>query len=146
MIEIKCKRDIETLKEHKDIPMELIDHLCEELNTLKSWCDEDNQDTIDTFNADNYGYGYIAILEGNETEEEIKNIGLSDGLEGVIPEDAMSHIFEGDKWTRIIVIYNDSYSMSFWIKNSSLFDSYEHESTENEDNSGCSASPILDVF
>lgn len=146
MIEIKCKKDIDILKDNKNIPEELIRHISEEFVVLKSWCDEDDQDSIEEFHTDNYGYGYITILEGNETNEEIQKLGLSEGLEGIFPEDAVNYQFGADKYTRIIVIYNDSYSMSIWLKNSNLFDSFERKAEISGVTSGISDCQNIEIF
>ena len=41
-----------------------------------------------------------------------------------IPEAAVNYYWGEEKWTRVIVIYNDSYSMLLWIKNYEGYDSY----------------------
>lgn len=146
MIEIKCVNDIKALIGNKNIPAELVGHISEEFAVIKTWCDEDNQDTIETFHTDNYGYGYIVILEGNETEAEIRELGLSEGLSGVIPEDAVNYRFCADKWTRVIVVMNDSYSLSLWLKNNNMFESYEREYDSNEVNCGDSATNNFEIF
>ena len=125
MIEIKCFKDIEAIKANDSIPEELVEMINEDLVIIKKWSDEDDEVSMDDFNAEDFGYGYIVILEGNETDEDIKELGLSDGLAGVVPEAAYSYFIKGTKWTRIVVVYNDSYTMSFWLSNSSQFNDYE---------------------
>lgn len=124
MIEIKCVKDVKALSARSLVPEEIVEKIYEELAVIKKWSDEYDEVDINDYNAEDFGYGYIVVLEGNETEAEIKEIGLTEGLEGVIPEAAESFYVGKEKWTRIIVVYNDSYSMSFWLKNSNQFDDY----------------------
>lgn len=128
MWKVKCVQDIKNLSEHREVPKEVIEKVYSELLTIKAWSDEMNEVTIEDFNTDYFGYGYIVILDGSESEEEIRALGLTEGLEGVIPECAESYYFNDEKWTKIVVVYNDSYSMSFWLKNSNLFKDYEDDS------------------
>ena len=149
MIEIKCFKDIEVLKASKDIPALLVELINEDLVILKKWSDEDDEVSMEEFNTDDFGYGYIVVLEGNESEADIKNVGLTEGLEGTIPEAAYSYFINGDKWTRAIIIYNDSYSMSFWLKNSNLFSKYEvicHNSSNLGDDGVADSEKIVEPF
>ena len=124
MIKVKCVKDISDLESNKTIPDSIIAMLKEELVRVKEWCDEFDETSLEEFNADDYDFGYIAIFEGNETDQEIEAIGLSDGLEAILPEAAYNYFIDGEKWTKIIVVYNDSYSMSMWLRNTDIFDSY----------------------
>lgn len=149
MIEIKCLKDIEALKARKDIPAALVEMVNEDLAILKKWSDEDDEVSMEEFNTDDFDYGYIVVLEGNESEEDIKNVGLTGGLEGTIPEAAYSYFINGDKWTRAIIIYNDSYSMSFWLKNSNIFSKYEvicHNSSNLGDDGVADSEKIVEPF
>ena len=125
MIEICCLRDIIDAKDEKGISKELCERLKEDLAIIKDSCDEDMEYSLETFHTDYTGNGHIAILEGNESEYEIKNIGLTEGLDNTIPEAVVNYNFNGDKWTRAVVIYNDSFAMIFWLKNYDGFDSWE---------------------
>ena len=124
MIKVKCLKDILDLESNKTIPDSISAMLKEELVRVKEWCDEFDETSLEEFNADDYDFGYIAIFEGNETDQEIEAIGLSDGLEAILPEAAYNYLIDGEKWTKIIVVYNDSYSMSIWLRNTDIFDSY----------------------
>ena len=124
MIKVKCLKDILDLENNKTIPDSIIDMLKEELVRVKEWCDEFDETSLEEFHTDDYDFGYIAIFEGNETDQEIEGIGLSDGLEAILPEAAYNFFIDGEKWTKIIVVYNDSYSMSMWLRNTDIFDSY----------------------
>ena len=124
MIKVKCYKDILDLEANNTVPKRIITMLKEELVRIKSWSDEDCETTLETFHTDDYDYGYIAIFEGTETDQEIEGLGLTDGLEAILPEVAYNFFIDGEKWTKIIVIYNDSYSMSVWLKNCDIFDSY----------------------
>lgn len=137
MIKIKCLKDI--LDNKDKLPESIMTMLKEELVRVKSWSDEFNETTLEEFHTDNYDYGYIVIFEGTETDKEIEDIGLSDGLEAILPEVAYNYYIDGEKWTKIIVIYNDSYSISLWLKNSDLFDSYV---ATDEENVGYSTEPF----
>ena len=75
MIEIKCIKDIEELKAIEGIPALLVEMITEDLVILKKWSDEDDEVSMEEFNADDFDYGYIVVLEGNESAEEIKNVG-----------------------------------------------------------------------
>ena len=124
MIKVKCLKDILDLESNKTIPDSIIAMLKEELVRVKEWCDEFDETRLEEFHTDAYDFGYIAIFEGNETDQEIEGIGLSDGLEAILPEAAYNYFIDGEKWTKIIVVYNDSYSMSMWLCNTDIFDSY----------------------
>ena len=124
MIKVKCLNDILDLESNKTIPDSIIAMLKEELVRVKEWCDEFDETSLEEFHTDDYDFGYIAIFEGNETDQEIEGIGLSDGLEAILPEAAYNFFIDGEKWTKIIVVYNDSYSMSMWLRNTDIFDSY----------------------
>ena len=124
MIKVKCLKDILDLESNKTIPNSIIAMLKEELVRVKEWCDEFSEVSLEEFHTDDYDFGYIAIFEGNETDQEIEAIGLSDGLEAILPEAAYNYFIDGEKWTKIIVVYNDSYSMSVWLRNTDIFDSY----------------------
>lgn len=124
MIKVQCLQDIEALDNENRLPSLIIKYLKEELERIKSWSDEFNETTLEDFHTDDYDYGYIAIFEGNESDEEIEELGLSDGLEAILPEAAYNYYVDGEKWTKIIVVYNDSYSMSLWLRNTDIFDSY----------------------
>lgn len=124
MIEVKCYKDIIKLTMMGIVPTRIIEMLKEELSRIKSWSDEYNEVSFTEFHTDDYDYGYIALLDGNETIDQLKSIGLSQGWEGIIPEVAYNYYFDNEKWTKIIVVYNDSYSMVFYLRNSNQFDSY----------------------
>ena len=124
MIKVKCYKDILDLEANNTVPERIITMLKEELVRIKSWSDEDCETTLETFHTDDYDYGSIAIFEGTETDQEIEDLGLTDGLEAILPEVAYNFFIDGEKWTKIIVIYNDSYSMSVWLRNTDIFDSY----------------------
>ena len=134
MIKVKCLKDILDLESNKTIPDSIIAMLKEELVRVKEWCDEFDETSLEEFHTDDYDFGYIAIFEGNETDLEIEAIGLSDGLEAILPEAAYNFFIDGEKWTKIIVVYNDSYSMSMWLRNTDIFDSYVvTDDNSNED-------------
>ena len=124
MIKVKCLKDILDLESNKTIPDSIIAMLKEELVRVKEWCDEFDETSLEEFHTDDYDFGYIAIFEGNETDQEIEAIGLSDGLEAILPEAAYNYFIDGEKWTKIIVVYNDSYSMNILLRNTDIFDSY----------------------
>ena len=85
MIKVKCLKDILDLESNKTIPDSIIAMLKEELVRVKEWCDEFDETSLEEFHTDDYDFGYIAIFEGNETDKEIEAIGLSDGLEAILP-------------------------------------------------------------
>ena len=133
MIKVKCLKDILDLERNKTIPDSIITMLKEELVRVKEWCDEFDEVSLEEFHTENYDFGYIAIFEGNETDQEIEAIGLSDGLEAILPEAAYNYFIDGEKWTKIIVVYNDSYSMSIWLRNTDIFDSYVINERDSEE-------------
>lgn len=133
MIKVKCLKDILDLESKKTIPDSIITMLKEELVRVKEWCDEFSEASLEDFHTDDYDFGYIAVFEGNETDQEIEAIGLSDGLEAILPEAAYNYFIDGEKWTKIIVVYNDSYSMSIWLRNTDIFDSYVIADDDNDE-------------
>ena len=139
MIKIKCLKDILDLESKQTIPDSIITMLKEELVRVKEWCDEFDEVSLESFHTSDYGFGYIAIFEGNETDQEIEAIGLSDGLEAILPEAAYNYFIDGEKWTKIIVVYNDSYSMSIWLRNTDIFDSYVIADDDNDE-------PVEEMF
>lgn len=124
MYEVKCLDDIKQLANGFRVPNQMIALLMQDLSTIKEWEDQDHEYTLENFNTDYTNNGYIAILEGNETPLEIEQLGLTGGLDHVIPEDATIYYMEDDKWVRSIIIYNDSFSMIVYVKNYDGFDSY----------------------
>lgn len=125
MIEIRCVNDIKELEAKGLVPEELIEMLTQDLQVIKEYSDEDEEYSFEEFNTDYTGNGYIAILDGTESVEDLEDrLGLTGGLTQVIPEGAENHSYDGDKWTRIVVIYNDSYGMILWLKNYDGFDDY----------------------
>lgn len=123
MIEIRCLKDIKRIE--NQIQKELADKLLADLLVIKASCDEDGEYTLEEFNADYTGNGYIAILDGSEDNKAIEEeLGLTGGLKEVIPESAENFFIGSDKWSRVIVIYNDSLGMILWLKNYDGFDSY----------------------
>ena len=131
MIKIKCLGDIEELEKAQTCPQPLTDMLYHDLEALHEWADCDHTSTIEDFYADDYDLGYIAILNGSESVQELEDgIGLTGGYEITIPESAEIYHWGAEKWIRVIVIYNDSYSMVLWIKNYNGFDSYATEPVE----------------
>lgn len=132
MIKVKCYKDILALEANNSVPARIITMLKEELVRVKEWCDEFSETSLEEFHTDDYDFGYIAIFEGNETDQEIEAIGLSDGLEAILPEAAYNYFINGEKWTKIIVVYNDSYSMSVWLRNKDTFDIYVTNDEESD--------------
>lgn len=139
MIEIRCLKDIKRIE--NQIQKELADKLLADLLVIKESCDEDDEYTLEEFNADYTGNGYIAILDGSENDKVIEeDLGLTGGLKEVIPESAENFFIGSDKWSRVIVIYNDSFGMILWIKNYDGFDRYV------TDNKACTFSELAAPF
>ena len=131
MIKIKCLGDIEELEMEHTCPKALTDMLYKDLEALHEWADCEHSTTLEDFYADDFDFGYIAILDGTESVKELEDcIGLTGGYENTIPESAEIYHWGTEKWIRVIVIYNDSYSMVLWIKNYNGFDSYATEPVE----------------
>ena len=121
--EIKCLKDIMDL-EH-EYPKEFIDYITNDFKTIKEWADEDKEYTLESYNTDYSGNGYIVVLNGNESVEELENrIGLTGGLDKTIPEVVNIYEVKGTLWRRMIVIYNDSFANIIWIPNYDGLDSY----------------------
>ena len=85
MIEIKSVGDIKAL-EKKAVPKQIMDLITDELKAIHAWADGDKEYPFEEFNTDIFDYGYIVLLEGNESREDYIYLGLSEGLDGVIPE------------------------------------------------------------
>lgn len=125
MNKIQCIADIRELEKEHSVPKELIALLYQDMQALYYWADSDHITTLEDFHADMFDYGYIALLNGTETAQELEDgIGLTGGYENTIPETAEIHYWGSEKWARVVVIYNDSYSMVLWIRNYDGFDSY----------------------
>lgn len=125
MIEIKCLADIANAIKEKRISEEFAELLRKDLLTIKNSCDEDKEYSLETFHTDYTNNGYIAILFGNESQDDIINLGLTGGLAEIIPEAVIKHTINNIIWTRAVVIYNDSFAMILWLKNYNGFDEWE---------------------
>ena len=129
MIEIKCLADIANAKESKDISEELAEMLRKDLMVIKDYCDEDGEYSIETFHTDYFNNGHIAIVDESTTNEQILELGLTGGLQETIPEAVVNYTINSTinstKWTRAVVIFNDSFGMILWLKNFDGFDSWE---------------------
>lgn len=140
MIEIRCLNDIKKLENEKFVPDELIKMLAKDLQVIKDFSDEDKEYTLEEFNTDYTDSGYIAVLDGTESKNDLEEtLGLTGGLEEIISEAAESYSYDGTKWTRIVVIYNDSYGMILWVKNCNSFDDYE---VINKNDNDCKYEPF----
>ena len=115
MEEVKCMRDIEKLRKEGKLPYELIEKIEEDLHIVHEWCNIDEDCCFEDFDADDFGYGHIAIFDGAEEKQDYEKIGLTGGLEEITPETVEEQLIGGVKWTRLVVVYNDSYSMILWL-------------------------------
>ena len=118
MEEIKRIGDIEKLKKEGKLPNELIAKIEDDLHIVHEWSDIDEECCFEDFDADDFGYGHIAILDGTEEKQDYEKIGLTDGLEEITPETVEEQLIGGIKWSRLVVVYNDSYSMILWLPSS----------------------------
>ena len=138
MKEVKRMGDIERLRIEGKFTDELLEKIEEDLHVVHEWSDIDEECCFEDFDADDFGYGHIAILDGTEEKQDYEKIGLTDGLEEITPETVEEQLISGTKWTRLVVVYNDSYSSIIWlpseiIKNNKTVDSgvVEHEVRKN---------------
>ena len=115
MYKIKCVDDIERLRKDLVLSKELLVELEKDLHVVHEWSDMDEECDFFDFNADDFGYGYIAVLEGEDGLKEYEDIGLTGGLEEVVPETSDEYLLNSEQWTRIVVVCNDSYSMILWF-------------------------------
>ena len=118
MEEIKRIGDIERLKKEGNFPNELIEKIEDDLYIVHEWSDMDEECCFDDFDADDFGYGHIAIFDGTEEKQDCEKIGLTGGLEEITPETVEEQLIGGIKWSRLVVVYNDSYSMILWLPSS----------------------------
>ena len=112
---IKRIGDIEKLKKEGKLPDELIEKIEDDLHIIHEWSDMDEECCFEDFDADDFGYGYIAIFEGEKEKQDYEKIGLTGGLEEITPETVEEQLIGGRKWSRLVVVYNDSYSMILWL-------------------------------
>ena len=129
MKEIKRISDIEKLKKEGSFPNELIEKIEDDLHIVHEWSDMDEECCFEDFDADDFGYGHIAIFDGTEEKQDYEKIGLTGGLEEITPEIVEEQLIGGIKWSRLMVVYNDSYSMILWIpsgimKNNKTIDTF----------------------
>lgn len=125
MLKIKCVQDIYTLSKGKVLSQNLLDHIMKDLHCIHAWADYENLYDFDSYNTDMTDNGYIAVLEGTETQKELEDeIGLTGGLKQTIPEEVKIVKIDKDEWRRVLVVYNNSYAMILWIRNYNGFDSY----------------------
>lgn len=115
MHKIKSMNDIECLRNNSALPEKLLEELENDLHVVHEWSDMDEGCEFLNFNADDFGYGYIAVLEATDGPKEFEDIGLTDGLKEVVPETSEEYLLNGEQWTRQVVVYNDSFSMILWM-------------------------------
>ena len=115
MKEIKRIGDIEKLKKEGKLPNELIEKIEDDLHIVHEWSDIDEECCFEDFDADDFGYGHIAIFDGTEDKQDYEKIGLTGGLEEITPETVEERLIGGIKWRRLVAVYNDSYSMILWL-------------------------------
>ena len=118
MEEIKRIGDIERLKKEGNFLNELIEKIEDDLHIVHEWSDMDEECCFEDFDADDFGYGHIAIFDGTEEKQDYEKIGLTGGLEEITPETVEEQLIGGIKWSRLVVVYNDSYSMILWLPSS----------------------------
>lgn len=118
MKEVKRMGDIERLRIEGKFTDELLEKIEEDLHVVHEWSDIDEECCFEDFDADDFGYGHIAILDGTEEKQDYEKIGLTDGLEEITPETVEEQLIGGIKWSRLVVVYNDSYSMILWLPSS----------------------------
>lgn len=112
MLFVKCYRDLEELSQGGQLYALFVQQLEEDLRVIHEWADEDQEYSFSDFHTDVLQCGYIAILE---CAEELEALGVSGGLDGLVPETEEWYSFGQEEWVRLVVIYNDSYSMIFWM-------------------------------
>ena len=125
MIEIRCLKDIADALESKGISEELAKLLRKDLMVIKDYCDEDAEYSIETFHTDYFKNGHIAIVDEATSSEQILELGLTGGLSETIPEAVVNYTINSTKWTRAVVIFNDSFGIILWLKNFNCFDGWE---------------------
>ena len=118
MKEVKRIGDIEKLRKEGKFPEDLIEKIEEDLHIVHEWSDIDEECCFEDFDADDFGYGHIAIFDGAEEKQDYEKIGLTGGLEEITPETVEERLIGGIKWSRLVVVYNDSYSMILWLPSS----------------------------
>lgn len=125
MLKIKNLQQIKMLTLQSNLPEELLKYLSQDLYSIYLWTNYDKIIDFESFHTDLANNGYVAILDGDESREELETeIGLTGGFQQTIPEEVKIHYFEGSKWRRVLVIYNNSYAMILWINRYDGFDSY----------------------
>jgi len=117
MEEVKCICNIVKLRKEGKLPDELIEKIEEDLHIVHEWSDIEEDCCFEDFNADDFGYGHIAIFDGTEEKLDYEKIGITSGLEEITPETVEEWLIKDVKWSRLVVVYNDSYSMILWLPN-----------------------------
>lgn len=115
MYQIRCLNDITHL--HKRFSEDFIKTITDDFYLLKKWVDVDDEYTYDNFYSETTMTGAIVILDGTESLSELQGIGLTGGWNGVVPEDIKRFTFDGRLWYRIVVVYTDSCTVTFYVKN-----------------------------
>lgn len=130
MIKIQTLQEIKKLTLLSSLPDELPKYLYQDLYSIYLWTNCDKTIAFEDFHTDLADNGYVAILDGSESREELETeIGLTGGFQETIPEEVQIHSFDGSKWRRVLVIYNNSYAMVLWINHYDGFDSYADVAT-----------------
>jgi len=120
MVEIKCLSDIQQV--WSSVPDTMVSCIESDLQAIKDWTDEDKICTLDNFYATDFGSGYIVLLDGTESREQLASIGLLDGYEDLVPEVVDVVRFGNVLWVRFEVVYTENDAMIFWIKKESIKD------------------------
>ncbi len=121
MHKIKCIDDIESLRKDLVLSKELLEELEKDLHVVHEWSDMDEECDFLDFNADDFGYGYIAVFKAGDGPKEFEEIGLTNGLKEVVPETLDEYLFDSEQWTRQVIVYNDSFSMILWFNKLKIY-------------------------
>ena len=115
MLFVKCYRDLEELYKGGQLNALFVQRLEEDLRVIHEWADEDQEYSLSDFHTDALQCGYIAVLECVEDVDVLEGLGVSGGMDALVPETEEWYQFDQTEWVRLVVIYNDSYSMIFWM-------------------------------
>lgn len=131
MFIIERKQDLEVLKSSNIINNEYMEEIENQFKILFEQIKDEEEISLDEFSLQLYGY--IIILEKGDNLRNLSPIGLdsNSGLIATIPEFIDELLFPGTTVYKVLVVYNNSYAVTFFIPASIVDDELQKWIDEN---------------
>ena len=115
MQKIKCLQDISDLRRSKALSQEMLDGLEADLRIIHEWADEYTERSFEEFHTDDFLCGGIVVFETCADLDQMEELGVSGGIDALVPETLQKRLFGNESWLRMNVTYNESYAVIFFI-------------------------------